>query len=50
MSKLEKSKYKVMVSVCPTPHNKIWLSSGHVSPYNIIKEKKYLSFSFGGFR
>ena len=40
-----KIKYRVRVSVYPTSHNKIWLSSGHIPLYNIpdMSGLKYLS-------
>ncbi|MBI2452279.1 hypothetical protein HYV50_04365 [Candidatus Pacearchaeota archaeon] len=41
----DKQIYRVRASVYPTPHNKIWLSSGRFSPYNYSKDKKYLNLS-----
>jgi len=39
--------YRVRASVYPTPHNKIWLSSGHVSLYKYSKSVEYLNVSSG---
>jgi len=43
-----KKLYRVMASFYPTPHNKIWLSSGCVALYTYFKEKRYLNFSIFG--
>jgi len=43
-----KKLYKVMASVYPIPHNKIWLSSGRVPLYNNYEENRYLKLSFNG--
>ena len=37
--------YRVRASVNPTPHNKIWLSSGRVPLYLCLNVSEYLNFS-----
>ena len=37
--------YRVRASVNPTPHNKIWLSSGRVPLYTYCRLSGYLNFS-----
>ena len=37
--------YGVRASVNPTPHNKIWLSSGRVPLYTCLNVSEYLNFS-----
>jgi restriction endonuclease S subunit len=37
--------YRVRASVYPTPHNKIWLSSGCVPLYNNPNNSNFISFS-----
>jgi len=39
--------YRVRASVYPTPHNKIWLSSGRVSLYKDHNYAKPLNLSVG---
>lgn len=38
-------KHRVRASVYPTPHNKIWLSSGHIPLYNITTPTTNINFS-----
>jgi len=40
--------YRVRASVYPTPHNKIWLSSGRVSLYCYSRSLEYLNVSYVG--
>ena len=37
--------YRVRASVYPTPHNKIWLSSGRVPLYSILISAEYINLS-----
>lgn len=39
---------RVRASVYPTPHNKIWLSSGRVPLHNFLMHYTYLNFMVGG--
>ena len=42
-------KYRVSASVNPTPHNKIWLSSGRVPLYNKYELMSFINLSDEGF-
>ena len=44
---INKKLYRVMASVYPTLHNKIWFSSGCVPLYNHNKDKKFINLSVG---
>ena len=43
MNKAIIKSYRVRASVYPTPHNKIWLSSGRVPLYLIVRPADYLN-------
>ena len=45
-----KKVYRVRASVYPTPHNKIWLSSGRVPLYDLSRYSRNLNLSFCGLR
>ena len=40
-----KIKYRVRASVYPTPHNKIWLSSGRFPLYSLLSCLNYINLS-----
>jgi len=44
-----KKVYRVRASVYPTPHNKIWLSSGRVPLYGYSTAEKFINLSFNAF-
>jgi len=41
--------YRVRASVYPTPHNKIWLSSGRFPLYEYKKDMDFINFSVLGY-
>ena len=46
-----KKMYRVRASVYPTPHNKIWLSSGRVPLYDLVSRLNFINLVvlvFGG--
>ena len=45
MNNIQKEIHWVSASLSPTPHNKIWLSSGRVPPCNYYKNTGFISFS-----